>query len=426
MYSSQTLKGTIEAKFKHIKFLPEIGSAIEEEIYFPPRIEKDRNEKILHEANVKEGVYKAIKPIGASFKAFIDGSYRIAKAGSFSGVPLYIASTAVVLAGRNKAKYLEEIGPNKHFNLVLFPFYIFEKKFFNEANGTFYNLCKDYLKIKYDAISDLELKENLIDVITGNRKDIWVYCDISFNGLSQNIESIELDYEKMFDDGKIRNKVHSRVRFIMSIIEAAYLKLYRDKKGQDEWVLIDGTLDHIVKMLFPEYQEIETYRNYYKNVVGFIKNIRRNPNVDLLKIYSLKENHFIISKGIRKDDDPEAEKEMVIEKNGMIFKEATSTGKEDWGFIYIRFRLPPEYRRLNYFVLPKGIVKLQFLASGLEDYKIIEKAKLIAGMVSLEKFPLPKDRFRIWNEASAIEETEKIAKSRLRSPQWLQHKGLAL
>ena len=66
---------------------------------------------------------------------------------------------------------------------------------------------------------------------------------------------------------------------------------------------------------------------------------------------------------------------------------------------------------------------MQFIPEG-EQKETLEKARKIANMISFERFPVPSDRRRIWNEAVAIEETEKVAKSRLHSMLFLQTAGL--
>ena len=154
----------------------------------------------------------------------------------------------------------------------------------------------------------------------------------------------------------------------------------------------DGTPE-VLKMLF-EKEDIND-RKYFKNTVGFVKlfSIKTDTGEDLLN----------------------------------ELEEPLYEGSVKWGFVYLRFRVPRllighEGRILT----NKGLIKLQFIIedNDMSKEEIIKKGELIANMACFEKYPLPSDRRRVWNEALAIEEAEKVAKARVHNYRALEAAGV--
>lgn len=413
-----TLRSIIEKEY-NLPIVPEYSSVIEEEPLPIPKIEKDHSETPIKE-DEKIKIFEAQKT-DMQFKAFIDGSYRIRKSFNICGVPLYIASVAVVLTKR-EGKTLKEIIPSKHFTIFLFPFAGFDKKFFSNDNKSV-NIIKDFLKKTRQGFSDIQLKDELMDIILNpEKKNFYIWSDITYKGFSES-QPMDIEGDSLFDDGKIRARVNSRVRYIMNILEGALVRYYREEFNSIDWILIDGVLNHIIKRIVKEYQNTDKYKEDYKNTIGFIKNLRRQPNIEPYILYSLKENQYILSKGVRTDEEETNKEEMIVEEKSGIFHEEDFTGKEEWGFVYFRLRIPFEFSKLKNIIISKGIVKLQFLATGLDIPSFKEKGQKIANMVFYEKFPFPSDGSRIWNEICGIEETEKIAKARLKTYEQLLYEG---
>lgn len=404
------------------KYLPEIPTIIEEIEEFPPLEEADKTEEILKEGdNIFIGLSQKDKEW---FRCFVDGTYRIARTATYGGVPIYLSSITAVLTERTPEKKLREVGLKKQFTVVLFPFDAFSETFRNSREGSKIKEFRDYLKEEYKAIPDTEFRQrDALSVIQSlDSANIWIFSDITYKGLKKPQEDIKSD--NIMDEGKIYSRVKARVRVLMSILETANLKFFREKlennayrEGKEDWVLIDGTLNNYRKFFCADTNQSE-YFPMFNKVVGFIKTIRRQPNIDMLNIYRLQEREFIVS--IAGNSDLEKAIMEETQENELI-------GENEWGFIYLRFRKPFGYPLE--FLTSRGIVKLQFrVDEGVKGNvpKIKEKALKIVNLAVKEKFPLPSDKSRIWKEAVAIEETEKIAKSRLSSKEWLRNRGWTL
>jgi|GEM_PF-6496815 len=410
-------------------YFPEVPTVVEETEEFPPQEEADKSETPLEiDGNLFVG--NAIED-EESFSCFIDGTYRIARTAMYGGVPIYIASITAAMTERAANRRLKEIGLERHLTVVLFPFDAFNKTFKNSIGPKIRDF-KKYLEEEYDALPDHELRGNSVEVLQRRKKNIWMYSDVTYIGLKGagfTEKDVDITEQNIFDEGKIYSRVRARVRVLMSILETANLKYYREhierqkyKDQQENWVLIDGTINNFLKFFCAKTNQADYYPLFNK-VVGFIKTIRRNPIIDVRQIYALKEKEFLVSIASRNDEEIVVRKEM--EEDNLI-------GENVWGFIYLRFRRPIGYPEAIF--TSKGVVKLQMRIteehSEADDKvrldRIKEKARKVAGLAVKERFPLPADRFRIWKEAVVIEETEKIAKGRLLSQEWLKNKGWSL
>jgi len=408
-------------------FYPEIPRIIEDERVGPPREEADYTEKPI--GGEDSPLISKAEKSGLWFASFIDGTYRIARTYNCCGVPLYIASINSILTKRTEEKRLKEIGLGKNLIVILFPFDAFCKRYHNDKE-----LCntiigfQDYIKKEYNAISDRELRGNTAEILgTRPGKNIWLYSDITYTGFKG--KNTDINPENIFDEGKIYSRVRSRVRVLMAILESADLNYYRKtfetrkyKTDSESWVLIDGTLNNYWKFFSSKANQSDEYPIFNKTV-GFVKNIRRNPKVDPLILYKLKPKEYVISYATKNDEEY-----LVRYESG----EDDLEGDNRWGFLYFRFRKPVGYA--PDVITSKGLVKLQFRVTDecsitekeKKEEAIINKAKIISALCAKERFPIPCDMYRLWNEAVVIEETEHIAKSRLLSKEWLINKGWSL
>lgn len=409
-------------------FIPESPTIIEKIEEFPPRIEADRTEEPLWEEDRNDIFIGKIVKDKEWFKYFIDGTYRIARIGSYGGVPLYVASIVAVMTERIREKKLTEIGLRKNLTVILFPFDAFSEVF-SGSRGEKIQRFKQYLAEKYYAFPDFEFYGDALNILQKTqRSNLWIYSDISYLGMRYNdptFQRQDITEENLLDEGKIYSRVKSRVRVLMTMLEVANLKYLREvieggkyRDGSEKWVLVDGTLSNYIKFFCAETNQSEYYPILNKTV-GFIKTIRRNPQIDIRKIFALQEGEFVVSIANKTDEEIAVREEM---------QEDNLTGENQWGFVYLRFRRP--FWAPSPFFSPKGIIKLQFRAT--EEYnsceydRIKSKAIKIASLTMKERFPLPSDRFRIWKEAVVIEETEKIARARLLSEEWLRNRGYSL
>ena len=409
-------------------FIPESPTIIEEIEEFPPREEADRTEEPLWEEDGNDIFIGKVAEDEEWFKCFIDGTYRIARIGSYGGVPLYVASIVAVMTERIKEKKLTEIGLRKNLTVVLFPFDVFSDVF-SDSRGEKVQRFKQYLAEKYHAFPDFEFSGDALNILQKDqRSNLWIYSDISYLGMRYNdpaFQKRDINEESLLDEGKIYSRVKSRVRVLMTMLEVANLKYLREvieegkyKSRDEKWVLVDGTLSNYIKFFCAETNQSEYY-SILNKTVGFIKTIRRNPQIDIKKIFALREGEFIVSIANKTDEEIAVREEM---------QEDNLIGENQWGFIYLRFRKP--FWVSSPFFSPRGIIKLQFRAT--EEYNSYEyeriklKAIKIASLIMKERFPLPSDRFRIWKESVVIEETEKIARARLLSEEWLRNRGCSL
>jgi len=395
----------------------------------PDVLTVDENNRIQpHQADPKN--------ITSTFEAFIDGTYKIVKIGYLYGVPFYVSNIAGALLWRDSNGFLHDFGDIGSFLVILYPFeavmdYLYENNHREDAQILEEKI--DTFRKEYSAINDCELRRDTLSVISDKSSPIYVISDITYKGLDckkrekEKIEYIDIDCNDVFNISRIKAKAQIRTRVLMSILEATYLRAYREKMGTDKWVLMDGTLNHSFKYSFSKTKESEKEKIFFENTVGFVKTIRRRifttKPEKLIQLLSFKEDQYIITLE-EKNDSKEEELSELDEK---------IIGK--WGFVYLRFRYPHQYigiSSLSKIFTPKGIIKAQYYIpnyfSNNEEIKryALKKGKIIADMLSFEKYPYPSDRRRIWNEPLAIEETEKVAKSRTLSEEFLMHLGSVL
>ena len=360
------------------------------------------------------------------FTAFLDGTHRLARMGYLAGIPVYIASIAGALLIRDEFGRLHDTGLLKNLVAIIYPFESV-KDYHTEYGDKrvaddieeFLNILKD---IKSDRILfDYELRGDVTKELAKiDSTTVYIIADISYRGLiDKDNRERQIKPKDVYSIGSVYRKARARARVLMSILEAAYLKKYRDKYGFDSWVLVDGTLNYTLKFFFRPDRQHEAFQNYFKKTVGFVKTIRRkvfenDPN-KLLQFFSIEEGQYAISVSYKNDTDEELISELDPEKQYESMK---------WGFVYLRFRLPRHLLSHGKPLTNKGIVKLQFVIDDDDVEAIISKGRLIANMTYFERYPLPSDRKRVWNEPLAIEEAEKVAKSRVHDYRALESAGV--
>ncbi len=390
--------------------------------------ESDPTEEVL----TSEGTtlnFKVANPneVSERFAAFLDGTYKTARMGYLSGIPVYIASISGALLTRDDRGYLHDTGLLKNIIAILFPYKsaIDYHEMYGDSRAAkdieeFVNVLRS---IYPNTIYDHELKGDALKKLEEiDQPTVYVIADTSYRGLDEKRRSIQINPEQIYDLGLVYRKARVRTRVLMSILEAAYLKRYRDEYGFENWVLVDGTLNYTYKFFLANFRQDEEFRKYFKNTVGFVKTIRRrvfdrDPR-RLMELFSMDENQYIISVAYKTD----TEEDLLNELEEPLYE-----GSVKWGFVYLRFRVPRllighEGRILT----NKGLIKLQFIIedNDMSKEEIIKKGELIANMACFEKYPLPSDRRRVWNEALAIEEAEKVAKARVHNYRALEAAGV--
>jgi len=420
-------------------FVPDIPYIEEEKEDVEFSMEADENEKVITQSpNGEINILTAnSKEVEEKFSAFIDGTYRTAKIGYLYGIPVYVSNISAALLIRDDNGYLKDFGHIKNLFVLLYPF----ESIYQYANmiKEDQQMAEDILRFKekfiehYQAKEDCEIRRDTLRVLTQHDDpNMWIIGDISYLGLDcKKRENSELDIppNEVFNLGKISKKVRARTRVLMGILEATYLRAYREEYWNNNWVLMDGTLNYAYKFSLDKKNESEKFEEYFIKTVGFVKTIRRRVFATdvkkFSKLLSMKEGEYIITLGIKNDTE-----ELELKELG----EDTQIGRAKWGFIYMRFRFPKyllSNEQASTVFTPKGIIKAQFyIPNTLEGNNIIEhafeKGITIANMLSYERFPFPSDKRRLWNETLAIEETEKVAKSRLMSKEYLEHLGKVL
>jgi len=421
-------------------FVPDISYIEEDRDDYDFSMESDKNEELitLDEKENTINTLKATPDTEEKFSAFIDGTYITAKIGYLYGVPIYVSNITCALLIRDDDNYSKNFNEfHKNLFVLMYPFdsvSLYAKEYKNDKEmADAIRELKDRFCREYNAIMDFKVREDSLNELKKiNNTNIWICSDISYKGLQGDDESgyrgdWDIEKNEIFNMGKISRKVRARTRVIMGILEATYLRAYREKYGNDKWVLMDGTLNYSYKYCLSEYRQGKKFNEYFDKTVGFVKTIRRkvfeSEPEKLFKLFSMKEGEYIITMGIKNDTE-----EKVLEELN-----EREIGKKKWGFVYMRFRFPPylQNEKLSKSICtPKGIIKAQFVINETdEDYikeYTLEKGMKIANMIAYEKFPLPSDKKRLWNETLAIEEAEKVAKSRLMSKHYLEHLGLIL
>ncbi|MCD6371871.1 MAG: hypothetical protein J7L39_04105, partial [Candidatus Aenigmarchaeota archaeon] len=200
-------------------YFPEIETSIEEIEELPPREEADKTEEPLEEMPQKLFIGKATKD-EKWFRAFIDGSYRLARVGYFRGIPIYIASITAVLTSRDERKRLKEIGMNKHLTVIFFPFDAMEKVLKTDEAKK----LKLYFEKKYKSLPDYKFRGDTLQILKKHGKNIWVYSDITYRGFQYDDthhRKIEIDENNLFDEGKIFVRAKTKTRVLMTMMEVA-------------------------------------------------------------------------------------------------------------------------------------------------------------------------------------------------------------
>ncbi|MCD6550687.1 hypothetical protein, partial [Thermotoga sp.] len=353
--------------------------------------------------------------------AFIDGTYRIVRIGTYWGVPIFIGNIAASLVERDiLTKQLKEKGTRTSFIVIFFPFKAFCNYFSNKSDEAVKRVqeFKNYLENEelYHALSDVKILKGQINIEDIRSKTVWFYSDITFRGRNEN--DILIKGDDIFNESKLITRVKTRIRVLMAALETLNLKFYKDELHEKVgWIMMDGALNNFYKYFSADRNQSERFSQYFNNVIGFIKTIRRYPaNLDKSLLYRLGQDKFVLATSTESDDEKAVLEEM---------DEKSLRGQNKWGFIYLRFRVPFGYPKDAPF--HKGLIKLQFKVRNPDsEEEIIKTAQKIVGMILKERFPVPKDLRRVWKECVAIEEAEKIAKSRLFSKKWLRNLGYIL
>ncbi len=417
----------VSTPFQKIKsFIPDLQYIEEEPIEGTEySYESDPDEKFLPDNKLTFEEANADK-IDERFSAFLDGTHRLARMGYLAGIPVYVASIAGAVLKRDNLGRLHDIGLLKNLIAIIYPFKSARDYHIEYGNRKIAEDIEEFLNILNDLksdciLQDFELRGDVTKKLESfTSPTVYIIADISYQGIDERSRKIQIESKDVYNIGSIYRKARARARVLMSILEAAYLKKYRDTFGFDDWILVDGTLNYTHKFFLSTDRQHEAFRKYFRNTVGFVKKIRRRvfeyePD-KLLKFLSMKEGQYAISVSYKTDTDEALIDELDPEKQNEF--------SVKWGFVYLRFRSP---RHLSYYgslLTNKGIVKLQFTVENNDVNFIIDKGRKIANMTYFERYPLPSDRKRVWNEALAIEEAEKVAKSRLHDYRALESAGV--
>lgn len=106
--------------------------------------------------------------------------------------------------------------------------------------------------------------------------------------------------------------------------------------------------------------------------------------------------------------EPDLSEEEMIETG-----EANLIGQTHWLCVYLRFRRPYYHREStpSRVGLIKVVAAPPLLKKNFDSPTAVNHARHLAAAVLLERWPLPVDRKRRWNEPAAIETAEKVARS---------------
>lgn len=344
-----------------------------------------------------------------TFSAFLDGTMKLYKIGFayFTGTPLYVAPTSVVLVVRDSSGRLYKSPYSVSFVVILFPFETYENflsQKLSVRDATI--LIRDFienLRVKlvnggFKYIDGKEIEEKV-----NSRKEVfsasyyWILSDTSKIGiLTKGMPAIQQN--DLFNPKKVKEVARARARYFMGLAEfyCAYRYL---QENEDSFLLLDGA--------FYPYRRVgrffnitrDEYNKAMSRAVGFIKHPQSVPleNFGMISeiVYS---NKFLVWNGYYD------EKEVGLEKE-------EDNRKEIFQFVLIKFR------DIGSFTSLANLVKLQVFNS---TYDIEE----VVNMVKYEQNPIPTDRRRIYTEAYPIQLTEEIAKANLPSEERIR--GLVL
>jgi len=342
------------------------------------------------------------------FTAFLDGSMRLYKIASayYTGTPFFVASISTALLHRDKDGNLINTPYSRFIYVILFPFHSY-LSYIEKTSPADY---KDALVWRSDLeralkrfvwnegceffdISSLQ-EVGILNTIF-EKSGTWILSDVSFVGIMMQ-ESGEkkrralVREEDLFNSERVKMAARARARYLMGLLEFYSLLSYLENEPSG-YVMVDG--------LFYSYKKVgihfsitkEKYYKKIKQVVGFIKNPRFIPSSARVQLLNLKEGEYLTWSGYFSS----LEEDDFVSFSTVCKKEL----EEQFQFAVLRFRLVDS----NMLFTPVGVVKLQ--TSKDEDI-----AKTIEAIM-YEKYPLPTDRRRLYNEPYPIEVAEKIAKT---------------
>ncbi len=346
------------------------------------------------------------------FTAFLDGTMRLYKvcSAAFTGTPLHVATISTALLYRGKDRHIRNTKYSKHIFLLLFPFKNYvsalgrknpeRKESIKDKIENFLFLFKRVVNgFGYKVVREYELAPDKkgVDSIFG-RSGTWIICDISQKGLLAYKESAMsrgfVTEEMLYNPRRVREAARVRARYIMGLLEFySACKFLQDYP--EAHLMVDG--------LFYPYRRVKTLfemtRNEYiekmEKVVGFIKYPQQIPQKILPNLFTLHEGECLCWTGT----PSEAEEDETY-----TIKEEEKISKDFFRFAVLRFRS----KTGESIPSPIGIVKLQISPEK-------EKTEEVIKAVLYEKYPVPTDRRRLYNEPFPIEIAEKVAKSILPS-----------
>jgi hypothetical protein len=365
----------------------------------------------VNEESIKiDSVRSLTKNPRRKFTAFMDGTLRLYKIASaaYTWTPFYVAAISTALLIRDRNKQLRNTIYSRRIYVVLFPFKSY-MEFLKKTEGEkiyrhleiwkieIYNALKRISRGNFFVESSLEEK-TAWSIFKEN--DSWLISDISFIGIMTTKEQSNkrrylISEEDLFNPSKVKEAARARARYLMGLLEF-YTTVTYLQDNPNGYVMVDGLFYPYkrVKRFFK--MERDTYNKYAKNIVGFIKHPRDIPKNILFQVINLKEGDYIHWIG----NPSEVEED---EKALNINKITENSNLEKFTFAVLRYRRPFS----NFAPSPVGIIKLQTTTK--EDiYEAVEA-------VLYEKYPIPTDRRRLYNESYPIQKAEDVARSNLPS-----------
>lgn len=396
----------------------DMAAAEEYGVNFMDQVSYSYDENRIEEGGVRFPVRPRRK-----FTAFLDGTMRLYRVGYIipTATPIYVAVIATAVLVRGTDRRLRKAPQSRYMYVLLFPFDSYKnhirqlvksgrkkKEFLEDVNDWIRDVkteLKSYAR-KYGAKlfeeTDMEKPGIMREVFEKN--GIWIISDISYMGLISRSERRKplITDSDLLNPNRVHEVARTRARYLMGLLEF-YSALTHLEANPNSYMMIDG--------LFYPYKRVGTlfgitkdeYEKRMKNVVGFIKHPREIPENIIQDVTVLEEGKYFAWIG---GPSPSEEDETGPPAS------SDPKSEEKYGFAVLRFRMKP-----GVFVpSPIGIVKLQ--TSPEENIKEAVEAVLY------EKYPVPTDRRRLYNESYPIEEAEKVAKALL--PSESKIRGFAL
>jgi len=397
-----------------------VGGWDEHEI--PPPIRISEREKTVEEVEENMPVHCGALPERSPFKFFVDGTYRILRAGHIGPIPMYAASVSAACVRRpHLGASLEVLPFLSTLSLValLLPFKA-AAELLENAGVPKAKQLKDGSKILaqmlvslgFEAVTGAQFigREETKGVCLSplehlqrvSRPPLLVVSDMSALGLDER--GLDLKAEDIFDEARLRSKAAIRARVLMTALECCLIKQAARRCRDGELVMLDGSPANHHKYFYSATNQDKEYEQIKPFIVGLVKQIRVRPEGYDDVLLTLGDRQIVVSHS----REPDLSEEEMIETG-----EANLIGQTHWLCVYLRFRRP--YYHSENTPSRVGLIKVVaaplLLKKNFDSPTAVNHARHLAAAVLLERWPLPVDRKRRWNEPAAIETAEKVARS---------------